>query len=970
MIPGNIANLAPKEAHPSPESTPKPTSLGARVKHFLGLDQPARSKGTTAVAIATAKPLHQRELSVGLPPAPRTRQVDPNDPNLAFKPVERVALFLAQQMQQDNWDKPKEWQGALEKQLVDLYRQPAALSEAEREALKHPEVLLKYLASRALDAAPPGEEATVSARLGQLVTSGALKDGHSQAMIQLGDLKAQLLAQHTALEPLRIRDKGIETTVTEAKQALKTGGPSPLTATEVTALESRQPDDLTIDDLPPSIRQSEAFQAFLGDLAKKVMTTHHLYSELPTDWMGDELNKVLSLTDAEGNPELRMPMAFSLSDGKAFMNSLVEAAKAHLPSHDHAAYQEKANRLSRNNQFQEIFARAKIDLVDKIDKDGVLWLGKVPHLPAATLGSGASGVVRLYQKAIPDPRHPTKLIPDPSDPGLAVKFAHGDDQTTGPTEESKVLANAVGSGSNENIAPPRASFVTKLHGRVIVLPMAKHGSLNHVFSISFDSAMNRGFPAKASIAAAFLAPLVGLARAVIGLDLAKSIAHRDIALRNVLVTADGKGKLADFGISTTLVGTTPENASKSVSGEHVPLRWSPPEQYKADAVLTSKANTWMFGMALYEAVYGTPPLQRDGDGLLRGEALNIEIAQRVLAFDPAKDLPAVDSNRWPSPMDQKLHALLTAILKPKPEDRPSMVEVEQSLRDIMKISGLGVDDSGKLLDVLLSHTPPELSQLAQDMAQTALQPSDTWRQGIITSLVAAYTNDEVKYTDNPNLITLLSSPETTLKALMVNAVESVPADQQEAVWKTLQSPEFQSIFVKAFTATYPLRPIELTPHEYSPSGTTPVTTRVRGTDSNSEPFYSASGNQTGQNTTRSDATPFANVSFETTGDEQVAPSDAPIEEHELTPSNEVASQDLSQPPPTSTETNAYASLSSLRDKADGYGSTTPITELKPGLSKEENPYSTARTIEARNRGYGKAKPITELGKTPGATDET
>jgi hypothetical protein len=75
-------------------------------------------------------------------------------------------------------------------------------------------------------------------------------------------------------------------------------------------------------------------------------------------------------------------------------------------------------------------------------------------------------------------------------------------------------------------------------------------------------------------------------------------------------------------------------------------------------------------MALYEAVYGKAPLERDGDKRLDELERNKAIRDRVLAFDPATDLPAVDTQRWPSPLDQKLHALLAAILNPNPKTAP------------------------------------------------------------------------------------------------------------------------------------------------------------------------------------------------------------------------------------------------------------------------------------------------------------
>jgi hypothetical protein len=310
--------------------------------------------------------------------------------------------------------------------------------------------------------------------------------------------------------------------------------------------------------------------------------------------------------------------------------------------------------------------------------------------------------------------------------------------------------------------------------------------------------------------------------------------------------------------------------------------------------------------------------------------------------------------------------LLAAILKPKPEDRPSMVEVEQSLRDIMKEVGVGIDEGGQLLDFLLSTTPPALTPFAQDLARTALQPPETWGDGIVSALVTAYKSDAVKHSTKPNVVSILSSPETALQSILMGALDSVPPDQEAALLKTLQSREFKEAFEVAHHKTTPLRPLETTPPSTKPGATTPGIARSNNSAPHDKEVY-----WDDETHSSSDVTPLARVSFETMEDEQVAPTEAPNEENDVAPSDDVAAEDVAQPTSSpSTETSPYDSLSSLRDKADGYGTPVPITELKPGLSKEESPYSSARTEEARNLGYGKVKPITELKNTPGTTNQT
>ncbi|KAI6237722.1 Tyrosine-protein kinase [Aphelenchoides besseyi] len=76
----------------------------------------------------------------------------------------------------------------------------------------------------------------------------------------------------------------------------------------------------------------------------------------------------------------------------------------------------------------------------------------------------------------------------------------------------------------------------------------------------------------------------------------KDIVHRDLAVRNILISSQGVSKLADFGLSAFVGDLT----GVSVGKEHLPVRWMAPESVRTPRSFFTKSDVWSFGVVVYE----------------------------------------------------------------------------------------------------------------------------------------------------------------------------------------------------------------------------------------------------------------------------------------------------------------------------------------------------------------------------------
>src|SRR3954467_15746262 len=140
--------------------------------------------------------------------------------------------------------------------------------------------------------------------------------------------------------------------------------------------------------------------------------------------------------------------------------------------------------------------------------------------------------------------------------------------------------------------------------------------------------------------------------AALGAAHAAGLVHRDVKPENVLVTPDGRVKVADFGLARAIAATPRTGADGALLGT---AAYIAPEQVR-DGVADERSDVYSAGILFFELLTGTPPFSGDSA---------VNVAYRHMN----EDVPAPSSRA--SGIPAELDALVRSATAREPAARPA-----------------------------------------------------------------------------------------------------------------------------------------------------------------------------------------------------------------------------------------------------------------------------------------------------------
>ena len=133
------------------------------------------------------------------------------------------------------------------------------------------------------------------------------------------------------------------------------------------------------------------------------------------------------------------------------------------------------------------------------------------------------------------------------------------------------------------------------------------------------------------------------------------VIHRDLKPGNLLLTRNGKVKLADFGLALVAAETRLTSTGKTMGSLH----YMSPEQIQGKPPLSSRSDLYALGCVLFELLVGRTPFV--------GQAM-AEVLQQHIRQPP----PAISSFAIECPAE--LETLIAQLLQKNPVERPQTAQ--------------------------------------------------------------------------------------------------------------------------------------------------------------------------------------------------------------------------------------------------------------------------------------------------------
>ncbi|XP_078665867.1 proto-oncogene tyrosine-protein kinase receptor Ret-like [Branchiostoma floridae x Branchiostoma belcheri] len=292
------------------------------------------------------------------------------------------------------------------------------------------------------------------------------------------------------------------------------------------------------------------------------------------------------------------------------------------------------------------------------------WLGrwekKLRHLtPGPLIGLGKFGLVRKAQLRTPE-----------GELAVAAKTVRVEDsQSYRDFYREAAILVAVHQEQNGDCRDHESNIVrlvgliTKSTEKYILLEYASEGDLLFFLRQKFDID-------EAGLLGSLLGYAGDIARALQELGRLR-IAHRDVAARNVLITAGGAAKVADFGLARD-VYTSTQYVRRDSPGleELLPLNWMALESIETGEY-TCQSDVWSFGVLLLEiATLGQDPCY---DGRTQ-----LSFLQMVGVLRQGKRLA------MPEGCPEHLYRLMRSCWREVPDTRPTPEGIEKRLMQLRR----------------------------------------------------------------------------------------------------------------------------------------------------------------------------------------------------------------------------------------------------------------------------------------------